>query len=144
MEEARNNHPKSLEEFLRYHSRGILDVIGRFFLKLGIHPNTITIAGLVGNFIGAWQLAVGNLTIGGVIILVCGPLDALDGTLARLKGESWKFGAFVDSVTDRYSELIILGGLLIHFLIIGDPLSCIGIFLAASGSVLVSYTKARA
>lgn len=144
MENASNNHPKSLEEFLRYHSKGILDTIGQVFFRLGVHPNTITIIGLIGNFIGAWQLAIGNLTVGGIIILICGPLDALDGTLARLKGETWNFGAFIDSVTDRYSELIILGGLLIHFLIINDPVSCVGVFLAASGSVLVSYTKARA
>lgn len=144
MENASNNHPKSLEEFLRCHSKGILDIIGRAFFRLGIHPNTITIIGLIGNFIGAWQLAIGNLTVGGIIILICGPLDALDGTLARLRGEIWNFGAFIDSVTDRYSELIILGGLLIHFLLINDPVSCVGVFLAASGSVLVSYTKARA
>ncbi len=144
MENVSNDNPKSLEEFLRYHSKGILEIIGRALLKLGIHPNTITIAGLIGNLIGAWQLAIGNLTVGGIIILVCGPLDALDGTLARLKGEIWNFGAFIDSVTDRYSELIILGGLLIHFLLINDPVSCVGVFLAAAGSVMVSYTKARA
>jgi CDP-diacylglycerol---glycerol-3-phosphate 3-phosphatidyltransferase len=144
VEQASNTQPKSVEEFLRYHSKGILDSIGRICLKLGVHPNTITIIGLIGNFIGAWQLAIGHLSIGGLIVLICGPLDALDGTLARLRGEPDKFGAFVDSVTDRYSELIILGGLLIHFLLINDLPSCLGVFLAASGSVLVSYVKARA
>lgn len=76
--------------------------------------------------------------------MLCGPLDALDGTIARLRGDPDKFGAFVDSVTDRYSELIIMGGLLVYFLLKNDLLSCGIVFLAAAGSVLVSYVKARA
>jgi CDP-diacylglycerol---glycerol-3-phosphate 3-phosphatidyltransferase len=144
VEQASNTPPKSFEDFLRFRFKGLLDTIGRFLLKVGIHPNTVTIIGLIGNTIGAVLLAMGNFPIGGLVILVCGPIDALDGTLARLKGNSGKFGAFVDSVTDRYSELIILGGLLIHFLFVQDILTCILIYLAAAGSVLVSYVKARA
>jgi CDP-diacylglycerol--glycerol-3-phosphate 3-phosphatidyltransferase len=64
--------------------------------------------------------------------------------MARLRGESSNFGAFVDSVSDRYSELIIYGGLLYHFLQLGEPLGGLLVFGAASGSVLVSYVKARA
>jgi len=144
VEQTSNSSPKSFEDILRYRFKGILDSIGRFLLKIGIHPNTVTIIGLVGNAIGAILLAMGNFTAGGIVILICGPIDALDGTLARLKGNSGKFGAFVDSVTDRYSELIILGGLLIHYLLIQDMLACILVYLAAAGSVMVSYVKARA
>ncbi|GAP20060.1 CDP-alcohol phosphatidyltransferase family protein [Leptolinea tardivitalis] len=144
VEQASQTPPKSVEEFLRFHSKGILDKIGGFFLKLGVHPNTVTILGLVGNFIGAGCLAFGHITIGGIVVLLCGPLDALDGAIARLRGDSSTFGAFVDSVTDRYSELIILCGLLVHFLLINDALSCAVVYLAAAGSVLVSYVKARA
>jgi CDP-diacylglycerol--glycerol-3-phosphate 3-phosphatidyltransferase len=72
------------------------------------------------------------------------PIDALDGTMARLRGESSDFGAFVDSVSDRYSELIIYAGLLYHFLNRGDRLGGMLVFGAAAGSVLVSYVKARA
>jgi CDP-diacylglycerol--glycerol-3-phosphate 3-phosphatidyltransferase len=144
VEETSKSTPKSIEEFLRFRFKGLLDTIGRFLLKIGIHPNTVTIIGLIGNIIGAAFLAMGNFPIGGLVILICGPIDALDGALARLKGDSGKFGAFVDSVTDRYSELIILGGLLVHFLLLNDVLTCILIYLAAAGSVLVSYVKARA
>jgi CDP-diacylglycerol--glycerol-3-phosphate 3-phosphatidyltransferase len=144
VEQASQKTPKSVEEFLRYHSKGLLNTIGRFFVKLGVHPNTVTILGLAGNFVAAGLLAYGHITIGGIIVLVCGPLDALDGAIARLRGEPGMFGAFVDSVTDRYSELIILGGLLVHFLLVNDPLSCVMVYLAAAGSVLVSYIKARA
>jgi CDP-diacylglycerol--glycerol-3-phosphate 3-phosphatidyltransferase len=73
-----------------------------------------------------------------------GPLDALDGTMARLRGEASDFGAFVDSVTDRYIELIIYGGLLIHYLHHAEFVWAWLVFAAAAGSVLVSYVKARA
>jgi CDP-diacylglycerol--glycerol-3-phosphate 3-phosphatidyltransferase len=136
--------PKSIEEFLRITFKSVLDSIGALLHKLGIHPNTVTIIGLVGNFIGAYFLATGNILVGGILVLVMGPIDALDGALARIRKEPGKFGAFVDSVTDRYSELIILGGLLIYFLRLGDATSCAAVYLAAAGSVLVSYVKARA
>jgi CDP-diacylglycerol--glycerol-3-phosphate 3-phosphatidyltransferase len=84
------------------------------------------------------------MTTGGLLILITTPLDALDGTMARLRGDTSEWGAFVDSVTDRYSELAILGGLLYFFSVTGDGLSCVVTFAAAAGTVLVSYVKARA
>ncbi|MEJ2300956.1 MAG: CDP-alcohol phosphatidyltransferase family protein [Anaerolineales bacterium] len=107
-------------------------------------PNTITILGLLGNTVGAILLVQGKMTIGGILILLMGPVDALDGTMARLRGESSAFGAFVDSVTDRYSELVIFAGLLIHYLLGGDWFLAGLTYVAASGSVLVSYVRARA
>jgi CDP-diacylglycerol--glycerol-3-phosphate 3-phosphatidyltransferase len=73
-----------------------------------------------------------------------GPVDALDGTMARLRGEPSEFGAFVDSVTDRYSELVIFGGLLIYYVLAGDWVMALVTYFAASGSVMVSYIRARA
>lgn len=107
-------------------------------------PNTITILGLVGNTAGAYLLAMGQTTWGGVVVLLMGPIDALDGTMARLRGEPTNFGAFVDSVTDRYSELVIFAGLMIYFIRQGNWLACTLVYLAAAGSILVSYVKARA
>ncbi len=132
-----------LSDFLRSRTKGMLDPIGRFFNRLGIMPNTMTIFGLVGNMIGAYFLARGQMTIGGFIVLAMGPIDALDGTMARLRGEQKEFGAFVDSVTDRYSELVIFGGLLYFYAAQGAWLSTLAIYLAAAGSVLVSYVRAR-
>jgi CDP-diacylglycerol--glycerol-3-phosphate 3-phosphatidyltransferase len=134
----------TLTEFLRVKSRKIIDPIGAFLNHLGIAPNTLTFAGLVGNLIGALFLVQGNFLVGGLIILAMGPLDALDGTMARLRGEASDFGAFVDSVTDRYSELIIYGGLLAWYMQKPDMFVAFLIFVAAAGSVLVSYVKARA
>ena len=124
--------------------KGVLDPIGRLFNRLGIYPNTMTILGLAGNILGAVLLALGYLTIGGIIVLVMGIVDTLDGTMARLRGMPSEFGAFVDSVSDRYSELVIFGGLLYYFVQKGDWITVLGIYLAASASVLISYVRARA
>jgi CDP-diacylglycerol--glycerol-3-phosphate 3-phosphatidyltransferase len=135
---------KTFSDYLRLWFKWVLDPLGRFFNNLGLTPNTMTILGLVGNSVGAYYLAKGDMLAGGILVLLMTPIDALDGTMARLRGESGDFGAFVDSVTDRYSELIIYGGLLYHFLSLGEPLGGLLVFGAAAGSVLVSYVKARA
>jgi CDP-diacylglycerol--glycerol-3-phosphate 3-phosphatidyltransferase len=122
----------------------VLDPFGAFFNRLGIYPNTMTLLGLAGNIIGAILIALGHMTLGGTIVLVMGLIDTLDGTMARLRGMPSDFGAFVDSVTDRYSELVIFGGLLYYFLQKADWVSVLAIYIAASGAVLVSYVRARA
>ncbi|UCH59090.1 MAG: CDP-alcohol phosphatidyltransferase family protein [Anaerolineales bacterium] len=133
-----------MTERLRIIFKWFLDPVGAFLNRLGLTPNTMTILGLVGNTIGAFMLSRGEMMYGGIIILLMGPVDALDGTMARLRGESGEFGAFVDSVTDRYSELVILGGLLFYYLEQGAWLPALLAYIAAAGSVLVSYTRARA
>lgn len=128
---------------MRERFKGVLDPTGAFLNRLGLMPNTMTILGLVGNTAGAYFLAQGRMTLGGILILAMGPVDALDGTMARLRGESTAFGAFVDSVTDRYSELIIFGGLLFYYLQQGAWLPAGLAYAAAAGSILVSYVRAR-
>jgi CDP-diacylglycerol--glycerol-3-phosphate 3-phosphatidyltransferase len=135
---------KTFSDYLRLWFKWFLDPLGGFFNRLGLTPNMMTMLGLIGNSFGAYYLARGDMLTGGILVLLMTPIDALDGTMARLRGESSDFGAFVDSVTDRYSELIIYGGLLYHFLNLGDPLGGLLVFGAAAGSVLVSYVKARA
>jgi len=136
--------PKTFTDYMRGWFKGVLDPIGAFLNRLGITPNMMTMLGLLGNMVGAWFLSQGNMFLGGVFVVICTPFDALDGTMARLRGEANEFGAFVDSVTDRYSELFILGGLLYHFTTNNDHVSTIVVYAAAAGSVLVSYIKARA
>jgi CDP-diacylglycerol---glycerol-3-phosphate 3-phosphatidyltransferase len=136
--------PNTFTDQMRIRLKGVLDPIGAFLNMLGISPTTMTMLGLLGNVVGAVFLARGDMFVGGLFIFICTPFDALDGTMARLRGEASEFGAFVDSVTDRYSELFILGGLLFYFTLRGDALTTIGIYAAAAGSVLVSYVKARA
>ncbi len=144
MAELAKKEPVTLTDHLRKRFKHILDPIGAFLNRLGIYPNTMTIFGLIGNTVGAYFLAQGQTFIGGMLILAMGPVDALDGTMARLRGESGVYGAFVDSVTDRYSELVIFGGLLFYFLSQGNEVASGLTYLAAAGSVLVSYVRARA
>ena len=135
---------KTFTDFLRYIFKGLLDGVGGFLNRLGLTPITITIIGVIGNFVAAFFIAQGRIVLGGWTMLIMTPFDALDGTLARLRGEATEWGAFVDSVSDRYSELAILGGLIYHFSVQGEVASAVATFAAAAGSVLVSYTKARA
>ncbi|MBI4761561.1 MAG: CDP-alcohol phosphatidyltransferase family protein [Chloroflexota bacterium] len=135
---------KTFTDYLRLWFKWVLDPLGRLFLRLGLTPNMVTMLGLAGNTAGAYFLARGDLLTGGILIAVMTPIDALDGTMARLRGEASDWGAYVDSVSDRYSELIIYGGLMYHFLSVGDVTGGMLAFGAAAGSVLVSYVKARA
>jgi CDP-diacylglycerol--glycerol-3-phosphate 3-phosphatidyltransferase len=135
---------KTFTDYLRLWFKWVLDPLGGILNRLGLTPNMVTMLGLAGNTVGAYFLARGEMLTGGLLVLLMTPIDALDGTMARLRGESSDFGAFVDSVSDRYSELIIYGGLLYHFLNLGEPIGGLLVFGAAAGSVLVSYVKARA
>jgi CDP-diacylglycerol--glycerol-3-phosphate 3-phosphatidyltransferase len=143
-DEAARPARRTLSEEMRVRFKGVLDPIARVLLRLGLMPNTITLAGLVGNAIGALFLARGDFLVGGLLVLFMGPIDALDGAMARLRGEASDFGAFVDSVTDRYSELFIYGGLVVTFVATQQMTLIVLTFVAAAGSVLVSYVKARA
>jgi CDP-diacylglycerol---glycerol-3-phosphate 3-phosphatidyltransferase len=131
-------------DWARRQFKGMLAPIAGVLIRLGLKPNTITLLGLVGNVAGAAFLSQGYMTVGGLIILLIGPLDALDGAMARLLGQPTKWGAFSDSVTDRWSELLIFIGLLYYYLGQGNRLACLLVFVAAIGSVMVSYTKSRA
>lgn len=128
---------------MRARFKGILDFWGNFFNRVGLTPNTMTYLGLIGNVIGAVFIAQGQMTIGGILVLITGAFDALDGTMARLRGMAGQFGAFVDSVADRYSELVIFAGLLYYFHTRGDIRATLLVYAAAAGSVLVSYVRAR-
>lgn len=135
--------PTSLSDILRIRFKGILDSIGGFLNRLGVAPITLTLLGLAGHLVAAVFLGSGEFLIGGLLLLIMAPVDALDGTMARLRGDPSAFGAFMDSVFDRYSEMVMFCGLLIHYLAAPDPQAALLVFLAAAGSVLVSYTRAR-
>ncbi|MCZ2122678.1 MAG: CDP-alcohol phosphatidyltransferase family protein [Anaerolineales bacterium] len=142
-----NQSPKQEATFsdkLRKIFKGILDPIGMFLNRTGLTPNTITLLGLVGTAFAAYLLAQGEMFWGGVCLFLSVIVDVFDGTMARLRGEPSDFGAFVDSVSDRYAEFITFGGLLYYFLTQQNYLGAAITFLATAGSVLVSYVKARA
>jgi CDP-diacylglycerol--glycerol-3-phosphate 3-phosphatidyltransferase len=129
---------------MRVWFRWYLDPIAGFFNRLGIRPNTVTLIGLTGTIGSAVLIAFGHMTWAGILLLIMGPVDAMDGALARLRNEASDWGAFVDAVTDRYSELFLFLGFLIFYLLHANVTGVILSYLAAAGSVLVSYIKARA
>ena len=135
---------KTFTDFLRLGFKWFLEPVAGFLNRIGLTPNSVTLIGVAGNIVAAFFIARGQITIGGVIVLIVWPVDALDGTMARLRGEASDWGAFVDSVSDRYSELIILGAVLYYFAMNKQHLSAVVTFVAAAGSILVSYVKARA
>lgn len=135
---------KTFTDVLRLGFKWFLDPVARFLNRIGLTPISVTLIGVAGNVLAAYFIARGHISIGGLIVLIIWPVDALDGTMARLRGEASDWGAFVDSVSDRYSELIILGAVLYHFAMNNQPITAVVTFVAAAGSILVSYVKARA
>ena len=144
MNQSKNAEKKTFTDHLRIIFKGVLDGIGTFLNRLGIRPNVITLAGLLGNVAGGVLIASGQLMWGGLVAMIMAPLDALDGTMARLRNESSRYGAFVDSVTDRYSEFALYAGLLVYFIQTGTWKDAMLVLFAAMGSILVSYIRAKA
>lgn len=135
---------KSFENYMRKSFSRILDAVAGFLLGAGLRPNHITLAGLCGNIIAAVLIGSGRLVWGGLAAALMGPLDAVDGAMARKLGTPTRFGGFLDSVIDRYDELLLLGGVLVYFTRGGNTLGVYLTYAAAAGSVLVSYMRARA
>ena len=136
--------PQSFSDSLRPKVAGVLQPIGRWFIRLGISADAITVAGTLLMAVVGALLANGQFLWGGVLVLLSAPLDALDGTVARLAGVTSKFGAFLDSTSDRYAEGFILIGLSLYGLTRRDDAIVILAFIALWGSFAVSYTRARA
>jgi CDP-diacylglycerol---glycerol-3-phosphate 3-phosphatidyltransferase len=125
-------------------ARLVARVVAVGLSRTGITPNGLTIVGLALNVGVAAVLASGQLLLGGVLLLVAGLFDMLDGALAKATNQATKFGAFLDSTLDRYSELVVFFGLLLAFQAAGQLLEVALIYVAAAGSLLVSYARARA
>lgn len=109
--------------------------------KRGITATHVTVTGLLFSVAAGLAYWKGSFPAGGVLLLLAGMSDAVDGTVARASGEVTPFGAFIDSVADRYSELFTFGGLALHY---GASSSLFVVLLALSGSIMVSYTRAKA
>lgn len=144
MTESNDRKKISFTDRMRVWFRWYMNPIAKFLNRFGITPNAVTIFGLLGTIGVAILISYGHIVWAGFLLLIMGPVDAIDGALARLRKEESAWGAFVDSVTDRYSELFIYGGFLLHYLMEANTSGIILAYLAAAGSVLVSYIKARA
>ncbi len=133
-----------LSEIVRKYSRTFLEPIARFISWTGVSPNVITVTGFVLMIGVAIMLAWGHLFWGGILITAVALFDAVDGTLARMMGRTSRFGAFLDSTLDRFSEAVIFLGLFIYFSGRDQNLQLILIYATVVGSLMVSYARARA
>ena len=122
----------------------VIDPIAGVLARTPITPNALTLIGAGLNALVAWIAASGNLALAGIVLLLSGLCDGLDGALARRTGTTSKFGAFLDSTLDRYSEGLILFGLLVYASDRGLLLEQRLVFVTLVGSLLISYTRARA
>jgi CDP-diacylglycerol--glycerol-3-phosphate 3-phosphatidyltransferase len=119
--------------------------VGEILAGFGLTPNALTAIGLVLNLLVAITIARGHLSAGGVLLLIASGFDMLDGAVARAAGAVTKFGGFLDSTIDRYSESVVYAGLLVYLL--GTPdyrAGALLILTATAGSLLISYARARA
>lgn len=138
-------HPAiTYHDRIRQKSGFILNPIIRFISRSGVTPNMLTSLGLLLNVGVAAILSQGHFAAGGLLLIGASLLDALDGSLARLTGRSSRFGAFFDSTLDRYSEAIVYGGLLFYFSSQSARAESLLVYAAIVGSLMVSYTRARA
>src|ERR1700739_1994101 len=127
-----------------YGSNKIIRLIVRGLALSRIHPNVLTFLGLLINMVAAYMLAVGQFRWSAAVILGAGLFDMVDGRVARETNRVTRFGGFFDSVLDRYSDLALLMGLLVYYGIINRPFYVVLTAIVMTGSVMVSYTRARA
>jgi CDP-diacylglycerol--glycerol-3-phosphate 3-phosphatidyltransferase len=136
-----------LTQLLQAYARATARRAAQIFVKTPITPNMLTLFGFVLNVIVAALLVTGHLVAGGVMIIVAGLFDMLDGALAKITNRVSAFGAFLDSVVDRYSEAVILLGLLLFYYLEADAqglMKVVLIYAILFGSMMISYARARA
>ena len=121
-----------------------LNAIVRVFVWSGVTPNVLTFMGFVINLMAAYLFAYGYFRWAACVIIVAGLFDMLDGRVARVSNRVTPFGGFLDSVLDRYSDLSLLIGLLVFYGRINRFWYVTLVAVGMIGSVMVSYTRARA
>src|SRR5256712_412567 len=122
----------------------IINRIVRWLALSKIHPNVLTFLGLVINIWAAWLFSQGSFRWAGVVVIGAGVFDMVDGRVARATSQVTKFGGFFDSVLDRYSDLALFMGLLVYYASINRYGYIVLTAIVMTGSVMVSYTRARA
>ena len=133
-----------IRQALHQLSEKTLAPVARLFVRIGVTPTQATVTGVLLNVVVAGLIVTGDLTLAGVLYLAAGVFDMLDGTLARLTGRASSFGAFLDSTLDRVSEGVVLAAVTYHCAAAGHAVDATVAVLALLGSLLISYTRARA
>ncbi|MCL4394804.1 MAG: CDP-alcohol phosphatidyltransferase family protein [Chloroflexi bacterium] len=133
-----------MSQLVRQRAQTLLDWTARRLDSLGFTPNALTLIGFAAMCAIGVVLAAGYFALAGALIVVAGIFDALDGSLARLTGRVTPFGGFLDSTTDRFAEGSLYLGIMIWYLQHGTTFVAYLVFLTLLGSLMVSYTRARA
>lgn len=120
------------------------DPVARVLLRAHVRPNHLTVVGLGVSIVAACAIAQGRLRVAALLLAVAGLCDFFDGSLARLANRVSAFGAFLDSVVDRYSDLVVLLGVVLYYERGADTRGVLVTLLTLVGTIMVSYTKARA
>src|SRR3989440_8820765 len=107
-------------------------------------PNAISVVGLLGNLVAAFLVTQRLFTLAGVAFILGSVMDTLDGRYSRMSGKGTLFGAFLDSTLDRVEEGIVLAAVAWYFADNGDAVAAAFCVVAVLGSLMVSYTRARA
>jgi CDP-diacylglycerol---glycerol-3-phosphate 3-phosphatidyltransferase len=122
----------------------LLDRIVTSLALSRIHPNVLTFIGLLINVWAAFLFAAGQFPKAAWVVIGAGLFDMVDGRVARETNRVTRFGGFFDSVLDRYSDLFVLMGLLVYYASINRFFYIVLTAIVMTGSVMVSYTRARA
>jgi len=122
----------------------LLTPLIKILTRWGINPNSFTLAGLIITSMAAVAFIMGHLRLGGFLILLGGLCDTIDGSLARFVNKATHFGAMFDSAVDRYCEFVMFFGIGVYFVMLKDYPTSVVAFFALCGSIMVSYTRARA
>lgn len=123
---------------------GLLAPSTQYLVKMRCRPALLTMIGLALNVVAATFFALDYLRWGGVLVLLAGVFDLLDGQVARAGRTATNFGALLDSTVDRYSEIFIWFGIVVSFIRAGSLWTSSALFFALAGSLMVSYVRARA
>ena len=113
-------------------------------VALGIHPNVLTLTGVLINVAAAWALALDRFVLAGVIMIVANIFDFIDGKVAHITGTQSQFGAFWDSTLDRFSDLALFTGLIWLYSSLGREGYVLIATLTLIFSIMTSYARARA
>ncbi len=121
-----------------------LYAILKIFLGQHGNPNIFTFMGFFATLVASFLILKGFWFLAGLAIILSGLLDLFDGVVARKLGKATTFGSFLDSVLDRYSDLLLLLAILTHYLIKEDPGLVILTSFVSMGTVLIPYIRAKA
>jgi CDP-diacylglycerol--glycerol-3-phosphate 3-phosphatidyltransferase len=123
----------------------VVNPTARFLLRVGVTPNAVTVAGTVGVLIGSYLGALGHLFWGTWVVTASALTDVLDGTMARMRGTSGKFGALLDSSMDRIADAAVFGAVVYYLAGQGNPYGgMVAALICLAAGQVISYVKARA